>query len=170
MRDAPSDSTRLRWIFRRAVAALSPPRLTRAETLEATEAVSTEGAADVQRRLRKVVLWCLEHLELTDPRIKPALQLLECLLEKFQEVSEEGTVGGQRHWLRLQRKLGGSAVPAVWDEEKIEGNGRKRVLCQHNLRKDRCRDCQPCPHGNARFHCIHCSGCPHGHFKRNCAA
>ena len=163
------DSKKLRWIFRRAVAALSPPRLTSAAENSAVEAVPGTKA-DVQRRLRKVVLWCLEHLDLMDPRIKPALQLLECLLEKFQELVSEGTVGGRRHWLRLQMKFGGSAVPAADPEAKTEGYGRKRVLCQHNLRKDRCRSCQPCPHGNARFHCIHCSGCSHGHFKRNCAA
>ena len=163
------DSKKLRWIFRRAVAALSPPRLTSAAENSAVE-VLPGTKADVQRRLRKVVLWCLEHLDLMDPRIKPALQLLECLLEKFQELVSEGTVGGRRHWLRLQMKFGGSAVPAADPEAKTEGYGRKRVLCQHNLRKDRCRSCQPCPHGNARFHCIHCSGCSHGHFKRNCAA
>eukprot|EP00435_Cladocopium_sp_Y103_P060168 s285_g21.t4 len=175
LRDADvDDSKKLRWIFRRAVAALSPPKLMNAAgNSEAALPETQETGADFQRRLRKVVLWCFEHLDLTDPRVKPALQLLQCLLEKFQELvsSEEGTVGGRRHWLRLQMKFGVSPVPATWDSEaKNEGRGRKRVLCQHNLRKDRCRNCQPCPHGNARFHCIHCSGCSHGHFKRNCAA
>ena len=174
MRDAEGeDSKKLRWIFRRAVAALSPPRLTSAADDSEAVLPETRGTGvDVQHRLRKVVLWCLKRLDLTDPRIKPALQLLESLLEKFQElVSQEGIVGGRRHWLRLQMKFEGSAAHAASDQEaKTDGHGRKRVLCQHNLRKDRCRNCQPCPHGNARFHCIHCSGCSHGHFKRNCAA
>lgn len=168
-----TDLKKVRSIFRRAVAALSPPRLASGEGnsdgMQQTESTST----DFQHRLRQVVLWCLDYLDLTDPKIKPSLQMLECLLQKFQELST-GTVGGRRQWIRLQAKSnsvsGEGAVASAQDHAIKQAFERKRKLCEHNLRKDRCRTCQPCPHGNARFHCIHCSGCSHGHFKRNCAA
>ena len=161
------DLKKIRWIFRQAVAALSPPRLISEEPSTSLETRNTGKTGEVQRRLRKVVLGCLDHLDSTDPKIQPALQMLQLLLEKFQHLVLQGSIGGQRHWLRLQTKCSLSSVPLPHHIQRPE---RKRILCQHNLRKDRCRSCQPCPHGNARFHCIHCSGCSHGHFKRNCAA
>ena len=170
------DMPKIRMIFRRAVAAMSPPRLASECAAEDGEGVQdTQGTSgDFQGRLRRIALLCLDYLDLTDPKVKPALQILEHLLQKFQELaSTQSTIGGRRHWLRLQVKSSQSA-----SEGSVNGHqhwksgmvGSKRKLCKHNLRQDRCRICQPCPHGSAVYHCIQCSGCVHKHFKRNCAA
>eukprot|EP00438_Fugacium_kawagutii_P012803 Skav211683 [mRNA] locus=scaffold216:422171:433625:- [translate_table: standard] len=140
-----TDLKKVRLIFRRAVAALSPPRLASGEGnsdgMQQTEGTST----DFQHRLRKVVLSCLDYLDLTDPKIQPSLQLLECLLQNFQELT--GTVLGRRQWIRLQAKSSPvsteGTVASAQDHAIKQAFERKRKLCEHKLRKDRCRSCQP---------------------------
>ena len=161
----------IRTIFRRAVAALSPPRLAGTDTArsEQDSARAAETTSqDFQGRLRKVVLWCLDRLDLADPKIKPALLLLQGLLRRFQELLASPTQGEiccKKHWLRLQAlfckgKGAGGEVPS-----------RKRVAanCKHGTQLHNCRICRPCPHGKAKRECNVCSGCPHGKAKKACA-
>ena len=164
------DMPKIRMIFRRAVAAMSPPRL--ASECAAEDGVGlqeTHGTSgDFQGRLRRIALLCLDYLDVTDPKVKPALQVLEHLLQKFQELaSTQSTIGGRRHWCKLQgRMAGGYEVRNAKAKETV----RPTVRCQHGAsQRDRCRICQPCPHGKAKRQCIECSGCSHGKVKWNCS-
>ena len=167
------DMPKIRMIFRRAVAAMSPPRL--ASECAAEDGVGlqeTHGTSgDFQGRLRRIAWLCLDYLDLTDPKVKPALQVLEHLLQKFQELaSTQSTIGGRRHWLRLQVKSSQSA-----SQRSVNGHQEsvmirpRRGLCEHGVQKTWCRQCQPCPHGKVKRSCVQCSGCPHGQLRSNCA-
>ena len=70
---------------------------------------------NLQGRLRKVVLWCLHRLDLADCKAKPALELLESLLQRFQKLLLEGQrqIGGKKQWLRLQTLLGQHSMEGV---------------------------------------------------------
>lgn len=171
-------------VFRKAVAALSPPRLK--GSLEKGKDDTENGDAnsstvDLQRRLRKVVLKCLEHLDLSDPKLKPSLELLEALIQQFQELGRELVASG-RHWLQLELKCGMACEASAASEALVKPRSRKR--CQHGVRQESCRYCRPCPHGSVKWscssciscphgkmknHCVFCSGCPHGKLKHNCS-
>ena len=103
-----SDGSQLHRIFRVAVAALSPPRLRGIADQDGNESLmDVEAKSDLQRRLRKVVLSCLEQLDLTDPDLKPCLQLLELLIQRFQElVGQDQMVASRRRWVQLGAKCG----------------------------------------------------------------
>ena len=182
------DPSRLRQIFRRAVAALSPPRRVGRDEDGGRDAELT--GSDLQRRLRKVVLGCLDQLDLTDPRLKPSLQLLEILIQRFQElVSEDHLVASSRHWAQLESKCGMAEADSATAPEtslelvKTKKKKRQRKRCKHGVRHESCKHCKPCPHGNPKWscrlchgcphgkrknHCVLCSGCPHGKLKHNC--
>lgn len=168
-----TDLKRIRWVFRRAVAALSPPRVSSEHDPNNPDRMQEipEKCASFQHRLRKVVLWCLDHLDLTDDKVKPALQLLECLLQKFEDLvsSQEGMVGSSKQWLRLQMKSGLFAVEAHESPSQDMTKKRKAFQCQHGVQKHNCRTCNPCPHAKVRRSCVQCSGCPHGQLRSNCA-
>ena len=161
----------IRMIFRRAVAALSPPRFTstvpaRSEQ-DRVQAAET-ASQDFQGRLRKIVFWCLDRLDLADPKIKPALLLLQGLLQRFQELlasPTQGEIGCKKHWLRLQALVCKSEGAG----EEVPSTKRLRSKCEHGAERTRCRICRPCPHGKAKRECVICSGCPHGKAKLNCA-
>ena len=156
----------IRSIFRRAVAALSPPRLINTSEQDRVRAAQTTSQ-DFQGRLRKIVCWCLDRLDLADPKIKPALLLLQSLLQRFQELlasPTQGEIGCKKHWLRLQAlvsKCGraGGEVPST---------KRLRSKCEHGAEWQKCGICRPCPHGKAKRLCVICSGCPHGKVKQYC--
>ena len=78
-----SDGSQLRRIFRAAVDALSLWAIADQDGNESL--LDTEAKLDFQR-LRKVVLGCLDELDLTDPDLKPSLQMLEVLIQRFQEL------------------------------------------------------------------------------------
>ena len=160
----------IRRIFRRAVAALSPPRLTSTDTARSerdrVQAAETTSQ-DLQGRLRKIVFWCLDRLDLADPKIKPSLLFLQELLQRFQELlasPTQGEIGCKKHWLRLQ------AFVSKCESARGEVPGRKRFRpkCEHGCRIDTCRICKPCPHGTARRLCVLCNGCRHGKVKQCC--
>ena len=75
------DLCQIRSIFRRAVAALSPPQcMSEGAAQIAPESLQLKGSKrDLQFRLRKVVLACLDYLELSDSKVQPALKLLKSL-------------------------------------------------------------------------------------------
>ena len=157
-------------IFRRAVAALSPPRLTSTHTAR-SEHDSVQSAErisqDLQGRLRKVVFWCLDRLDLADPKIKPSLLLLQGLLQRFQELlasPTQGDIGCKKHWLQLQalaRKCEGAG-------EEIARRKRVAATCKHGVQLHTCRVCRPCHHDKEKQDCAKCSACVHGKLKRNC--
>ena len=161
----------IRRIFQRAIAALSPPRLAGTDTArsEQDSARAAETTSqDFQGRLRKVVFWCLDRLDLADPKIKPALLLLQSLLQRFQELlasPTQGEIGCKKHWLRLQ------AFVSKCESAREEVPGRKRVIpnCEHGTQVHNCGICRPCPHGKVKRDCNVCSGCPHGKAKKVCA-
>ena len=161
----------IRRIFRRAVAALSPPRLTSTDTArsEQDSARAAETTSqDFQGRLRKVVFWCLDRLDLADPKIKPALLLLQSLLQRFQELLASPTqsdIGCKKHWLRLQALVGKFEGAKAPRRRKQEDRGAK---CEHGFHRRACRFCKPCPHGKLRQACALCTGCPHGKPKKFC--
>ena len=168
--EAGADCSKLRSIFRRAVAALSPPCFRGdINSEDNSSSVQTTGTKrDAQRRLRKILLRCLDQLDLADSKVQPALERLKNLLSQFQELKTEGRkIGGEKHWLELELKCG-------LDDGK-SGSLLKRVRkniryhCKHSRRRDNCRICTPCPHGKLRTRCIKCNPCPHGRIKRNCS-
>ena len=159
-----SDGSQLHRIFRAAVAALSPPRLRGIADHDDDESLmDAEAKSDFQRRLRKVVLSCLEQLDLTDPDLKPSLQMLELLIQRFQElVGQDQMVASRRHWVQLETKCGMEGTLNGAQTEK------KRKRCEHGVRRDICKRCRPCPHGKLKQSCTECVGCPHGKLKGNC--
>ena len=162
----------IRRIFRRAVAALSPPRLTSTDTArsEQDSARAAETTSqDFQGRLRKVVFWCLDRLDLADPKIKPALLFLQGLLQRFQELLASPTQGEiccKKHWLRLQALVSKCESGAGGE---VPSTKRLRSKCEHGAERTRCRICRPCPHGKVKRLCVLCNGCRHGKVKRACA-
>ena len=159
-----SDRSQLHRIFRAAVAALSPPRLKGIADQDGNKSLmDAEAKSDFQRRLRKVVLGCLDQLDLTDPDLKPSLQMLELLIQRFQElVGQDQMVASRRHWAQLETKCGMAETLNVAKAED------KRKLCEHGTRQDRCKHCRPCLHGKVKSDCGMCTGCPHGKLKKNC--
>ena len=161
----------IRRIFRCAVAALSPPRLSSTDTArsEQDSARAAETTSqDFQGRLRKVVFWCLDRLDFADPKMKPALLFLQGLLQRFQELlasPTQGEIGCKKHWLRLQSLVGKCEGAG----EEVPSRKRFRSKCEHGAEWARCRICRPCPHGKAKRECYVCSGCPHGKAKKACA-
>ena len=80
------DPAALQKILRRAVAALSPPRH-KGETASCGSSHSQLSVcADLQARLRKLVLLCLDSLDLADASVAPALQCLQAHFQKFEEL------------------------------------------------------------------------------------
>ena len=185
-------------IFRAAVAALSPPRLRGIADQDGIESLmDAEAKSDFQRRLRKVVLGCLDQLNLADPKLKPSLQMLEVLIQRFQElVGQEQMVASRRHWVQLETKCGMAVTlngPKAEKKRKYCEHGVRQENCKHcnkcpcgRSRRSQCRQCSACPHGKIKFlctvcspkiccphgkvkkHCRECTGCPHGKLKQNC--
>lgn len=166
------DLCRVGTIFRRAVAALSPPHCMSENARTALDALpQLQGARpDFQFRVRKVVLFCLDHLDLADSKVQPALQFLKSLLSKYQELDAGGDqkIGCKKHWRLLEMKCGMSSKHAAADEDSGTPKKEKRILCRHDRRRDSCRICQPCPHGHIKRLCLICRPCPHGKSKRDC--
>ncbi|CAK9036805.1 Hypothetical protein (Fragment) [Durusdinium trenchii] len=164
------DLCQIRSIFRRAVAALSPPQcMSEGAAQIAPESLQLKGSKrDLQFRLRKVVLACLDYLELSDSKVQPALQLLKSLLGKFQELNAGDRalkIGCRKHWRLLEFKCGMSFSCA---NTPSQSHNKIRYHCEHNARRDNCRICRPCPHGKLKTKCKQCSPCPHGRLKENC--
>lgn len=159
-------------IFRKAVAALSPPRSLGLEALEGFNAADAGlGGKDLQFRLRKLVLQCLDHVNLSDEEIQAPLEMLTSLLSKFEDMMiKDVLVGSKKHWLRLQEKCclrPGCAVP----EPGCASGAKKRLMarCPHGVKRN-CLECTRCPHDKVRRFCPRCvGGCPHGRLKWRCA-
>eukprot|EP00438_Fugacium_kawagutii_P000770 Skav229104 [mRNA] locus=scaffold92:531979:544646:- [translate_table: standard] len=158
------DIPKMQKVFRKAVAALSPPRLKGSKGKDDADENEdgNSSTVDLQRRLRKLVLKCLEYLDLSDPTLKPSLELLEALIQQFQELGRELVASG-RHWQQLELKC---ALASEASEALVKPRSRKR--CQHGVRQESCRRCRPCPHGNVKWSCSSCSSCPHGKMKNHC--
>lgn len=169
------EESKLRRVFRAAVAALSPPRLLpkmpecRSSSLDVAGRKEVDGSYlsnALQQRLRIVVLGCLERLQFEDPKIQASKDFLEILLQQVQELATQGLVAAHRDWLHLQLKCGMlKEMPVEVAESKHQRSSRE---CQHGRRPDKCKECRPCPHGKSRTKCSRCSGCPHGKLKYNC--
>ena len=160
----------IRRIFRHAVAALSPPRLTSTDTARSEQdrvRAAETTSQDFQGRLRKIVFWGFDRLDLADPKIKPALLLLQSLLQRFQVLlasPTQGEIGCKKHWLRLQALVSKGEGAG----EEVPSSKRLRSKCEHGAEPSKCGICRPCPHGKAKQLCVICSGCPHGKVKFNC--
>ena len=179
------DPAALQKILRRAVAALSPPRC-KGETAPSSSSHSELSVcADLQARLRKLVLRCLDNLDVADASVVPALQCLHAHLQKFQELlASASLVASQKHWLRLQAKCAGFRMSAAAGSSSMakaastgqcldnidvkRSTGGKHKRCEHGELRLNCRSCSGCPHGKARRNCTQCSPCPHGKIMRNC--
>ena len=179
------DPAALQKILRRAVAALSPPRC-KGETAPSSSSHSELSVcADLQARLRKLVLRCLDNLDVADASVVPALQCLQAHLQKFEELlASESLVASQRHWLRLQAKCAGFCMTEVAGSSSMSqaastgqcldatdvkrSTSGKRKRCEHGELRWHCRFCSGCPHGKAKQNCKQCSPCPHGKIMRNC--
>ncbi|CAJ1432790.1 unnamed protein product [Effrenium voratum] len=80
--DGAENSAKLRMVLRRAVAALSPPRRL-GDGCEGKMPASTAPndqatlATNLQSRLRKIVLRCLDRVDLADLRLAPVQQCLQ---------------------------------------------------------------------------------------------
>ena len=187
-----ADSANLPQILRRAVAALSPPRGKAEGESQGIDLLQTELSAcrDLQARLRKIVLWCLDQLDLTDPLLAPSLDCLQAHLQKFQELLESNRlVACKKHWLRLQARCqphlpcaanfdckaqadSTSARDRQRDMKACEHGSKKRnrriCACPHGKEKQSCEQCHACPHGRLKHKCPLCTACPHCKLKHNC--
>ena len=168
-------SLALPLIFRRAVAALSPPRSLGLEGLEGLEgfnAAADSGLTckDLQFRLRKLLLRCLDRLNLSDEEIQAPLEMLTSLLSKFEDMMiKDGLVGSKKHWLRLREKC--CLGPVAATEPDCASGAKKRLMarCPHGVKRN-CLECTRCPHDKVRRFCPRCvGGCPHGRLKWRCA-
>ena len=111
------NSAKLRMVLRRAVAALSPPRRL-GDGCEGKMPASVSSndqatlATNLQSRLRKIVLRCLDRVDLADVRLAPVLQCLQSLLQTFQElVTRESMISCKKQWARLQAKCASTMQP-----------------------------------------------------------
>lgn len=185
-REVESDGVGPR-ILRSAVAALSPPRCKGDDVSTGTvEAVATETpvSKDLQARLRRIVLWCLDGLDLSNPNVAPALECLRAHVQRFQELlASSRIVACQKHWNRIQAKC---AAPTIADVASDPSSGMQsstprpspegiparrgatsqKKRCKHGVRQD-CRVCNAAsPRGKAKP--CRQRECPHGKLKSNC--
>lgn len=167
----PDHKCQIRSIFRRTVAALSPPHHISERGGSSTTDVFPQPKGrkgDLQFRLRKIALICLDHLDLTDSRLHPALEVLRSLLDRFQEDVKDHQIGCKQQWRLLQVKCG-QATSESNSLVSLKKHSQKRSWCEHNKRRDDCRICSGCLHGRMNGRCRICNPCPHGKIKRNCA-
>ncbi|CAJ1360490.1 unnamed protein product [Effrenium voratum] len=181
-----ADPATLRRILRRAVAALSSPRCQGHGMPQCSPSQSELPACpDLQVRLRKIVLCCLDVMDLTDSLVQPSLQCLQIHLQKFQELLESASsVASKKQWLRLQAKCVGGNPQEVCAELPVAmsrkghsnlmcaavskgGKSQKRRRCEHGELRY-CRICAGCPHGKVKQCCEKCKPCPHGKLRQNC--
>ena len=179
--DGAENSAKLRMVLRRAVAALSPPRRL-GDGCEGKMTASIPSndewtlATNLQSRLRKIVLRCLDRVDLADLRVAPVLQCLQSLLQRFQElVTGQSRIACKKQWARLQAKCA-STVPteaAASAKGAEDGAGifkpESSASCPHGKLRRSCAQCTGCPHGKRPQQCPQCSACPHGKVKRNCS-
>ncbi|CAJ1451046.1 unnamed protein product [Effrenium voratum] len=115
--DGAENSAKLRMVLRRAVGALSPPRrLGDGCDGKMTASIPSNDewmpATNLQSRLRKIVLRCLDRVDLADLRLAPVLQCLQSLLQRFQElVTRESVIECREQWARLQAKCASTMPP-----------------------------------------------------------
>ncbi|CAJ1409179.1 unnamed protein product [Effrenium voratum] len=137
--DGAENSAKLRMVLRRAVAALSPPRRLGdgcEGKLLASHASNDQStlATNLQSRLRKIVLRCLDRVDMADLRLAPVLQSLQSLLQTFQElVTSESTIACRRQWARLQAKCASTMPPEAGSSgvaglSGLLGKGQKRKV------------------------------------------
>lgn len=125
----------------------------------------------LQQRLRRVVLSCLEKLQLEDPKIRTSLGFLEILLREVSEMAAKGVLAAHRDWLNLQMKCGMLKEKCI-EVSEDKGQTALEKRCEHGIRRGErgeCKQCRPCPHGNSRYHCNQCRPCPHGKVRKDCA-
>ena len=179
--DGAENSAKLRMVLRRAVAALSPPRRL-GDGCEGKMTASIPSndewtlATNLQSRLRKIVLRCLDRVDLADLRVAPVLQCLQSLLQRFQElVTGESTIACRKQWARLQAKCASTVPPEAAASAKGAEDGagifkpESSASCPHGKLRRSCAQCTGCPHGKRPQQCPQCSACPHGKVKRNCS-
>ena len=197
--DGAENSAKLRMVLRRAVAALSPPRRL-GDGCEGKMMASIPSndewtlATNLQSRLRKIVLRCLDRVDLADLRVAPVLQCLQSLLQRFQElVTGQSRIACKKQWARLQAKCASTVPPeaaaslsacakgaedcagiakressATCPHGKLRRSCAQCSGCPHGIVKRNCSECASCPHGKVKYDCTQCSGCPHGKRKRHC--
>ncbi|CAJ1370126.1 unnamed protein product [Effrenium voratum] len=182
--DGAKNWAKLRMVLRRAVAALSPPRRL-GDGCEGKMPASTAPndqatlATNLQSRLRKIVLRCLDRVDLADLRLAPVQQCLQARLQTFQElVTGESRIACKKQWARLQARFA-STVPteaaaslSACAKGAEDGAGivepESSASCPHGKLRRSCSQCAGCPHGKWAYNCPQCSVCPHGKVKRNC--
>ncbi|CAJ1340298.1 unnamed protein product, partial [Effrenium voratum] len=137
--DGAENSAKLRMVLRRAVGALSPPRrLGDGCDGKMTASIPSNDewmpATNLQSRLRKIVLRCLDRVDLADLRLAPVLQCLQSLLQRFQElVTRESVIECREQWARLQAKCASTMPPearssGVAGLSGLLGKGQKRKV------------------------------------------
>ena len=181
--DGAENSAKLRTVLRRAVAALSPPRRLGDGCEGKTPSIACNDqslATNLQTRLRKIVLRCLDRVDLADVRLAPVLQCLQSLLRTFQElVTGENKIACKKQWARLQDRCASTMPPeaaaslSACAKGAEDGAGIAKpefsASCHHGKLRRSCAQCRGCPHGKRPEHCQQCSACPHGKVKRNCS-
>ena len=198
--DGAENSAKLRMVLRRAVGALSPPRrLGDGCDGKMTASIPSNDewmpATNLQSRLRKIVLRCLDRVDLADVRLAPVLQCLQSLLQTFQElVTVESMIGCRKQWARLQARCASTVPPepavslsacakgaedgadifkpessASCPHGKLRRSCAQCRGCPHGKRAHNCPQCSACPHGKLKHFCLQCSACPHGKVKHNCS-
>ncbi|CAJ1409177.1 unnamed protein product [Effrenium voratum] len=183
--DGAENSAKLRKVLRRAVAALSPPRRL-GDGCEGKMTASPESddqwtlATNLQSRLRKIVLRCLDRVDLADLRLAPVLQCLQSLLQRFQElVTGQSRIACKKQWARLQARCASTMPPEAAASLSACAKGAEDSAgivkpefsgsCPHGKLRRSCAQCRGCPHGKWRQNCPQCSGCPHGKVKSKCS-
>ncbi|CAJ1409178.1 unnamed protein product [Effrenium voratum] len=181
--DGAENSAKLRMVLRRAAAALSPPRRLGDGCEGKTPSIACNDqslAPNLQTRLRKIVLRCLDRVDLADVRLAPVLQCLQSLLRTFQElVTGESRIACKKQWARLQDRCASTVPPEAAASLSACAKGAEdcagiakpesSASCPHGKLRRSCAQCTGCPHGKRANDCPQCSVCPHGIVKRNCS-
>ncbi|CAE7390793.1 unnamed protein product [Symbiodinium natans] len=105
----------LRYVLRHASAALESPQV-----VACGEALPSRSDRGLQRRVRRLILLCLDSVSTWDARLVPLLQHLRFKVEKLPEPDDEKEhVMGSKQWQRLRLKLaelasqGGPLAPSA---------------------------------------------------------
>ena len=180
--DGAENSAKLRMVLRRAAAALSPPRRLGDGCEGKTPSIACNDqslAPNLQTRLRKIVLRCLDRVDLADVRLAPVLQCLQSLLRTFQElVTGESRIACKKQWARLQDRCASTVPPEAAASLSACAKGAEdcagiakpesSASCPHGKLRRRCAQCTGCPHGKRANDCPQCTVCPHGKLKHFC--
>lgn len=188
----------LRAVLRDIFGALAAPRVLALEHglfQGLDEAAKERLRRSLQGKLRKLAVRCLGHLDLSDPRSRPALLRVQHLICRFELQSslDVSRARGGGQWQQIKMLLSNQGVPEIREVQQtgrmarppdcmasqsevgrslsgifMSEAGRCTQICTHGKMTTRCAQCTGCRHGKLQQNCQQCKPCPHGKVKWAC--